>query len=72
MPPCNFHTSDRTAFVHHIAGGAMDHAHSKQLDDICADDIDWMDKITYISEAIAVAERERDGRSSGCQSRGVH
>ena len=37
----------------------MDRAHSEQLDDICADDIDWMDNITYISGAIAVAEREK-------------
>ena len=37
----------------------MDRTHREQLGDICMDDIDWMDNLTYISGAIAVAERER-------------
>ena len=37
----------------------MDRTHAKQLADICMDDIDWMDNLTYVYEAIAVAERER-------------
>ena len=36
----------------------MDRAHREQLGDICVDDMDWMDNVTYISEATAVAERE--------------
>ena len=37
----------------------MDRTHKEELGDICMDDIDWMDNFTYVSEAIAVAERER-------------
>ena len=36
----------------------MDRAHREQLGDICVDDMDWMDNVTYISEATAEAERE--------------
>ena len=42
----------------------MDRTHREQLSDICMDDIDWMDNLTYVSEAIAMAEREREMAAS--------
>ena len=36
----------------------MDSTHREELGDICVDDMEWMDNLTYVSEAIAVAERE--------------
>ena len=57
--PCQFHTSDRTAFLHHVAGGAMDRAHAVELQEICKDDISWMTNLDYVHGALSVAERER-------------
>ena len=57
--PCNFHTSDRTAFLHHVAGGARDRTHAEEIGNICNADLEWMTNLDYVAGAIAVAERER-------------
>ena len=57
--PCHFHTSDRDIFLHHIAGGARDDTHARELAQICKDDISWMTNLDYVYRAMAIAERER-------------
>ena len=56
---CNYHTSDRTAFIHHICGGAMDPTHQEAISSICPNDIANMGRFDYIHGALAVAEQER-------------
>ena len=36
----------------------MDRAHEKDIGDICKNDVDWVDNLTYAHGATYVAERE--------------
>ena len=56
---CNFHTSDRTLFIHHVAGGVADETHRQEIENICTPPISWMSNLDYVHGAIAIAERER-------------
>ena len=38
--PCNFHTNDRSLFIHHVAGGVSDSSHYSALNSICKDTLD--------------------------------
>ena len=57
--PCNFHTSDRTVFLHRVAGSARGRACAEEIGDICSADLEWMTNLDYVAGAIAVAERGR-------------
>ena len=55
----HFHASDRTAFLRHVAVGAMDRAREVELQEMCKDEISWMMYLNYAHGAASVAERER-------------
>ena len=56
---CNFHTENRTFFLHHVAGGLSDDTHRSMIEDICGTDLPWMTRLDYVNGAVSVAERER-------------
>ena len=56
---CNFHTENRTFFLHHVAGGLSDDTHRSMIEDICGTDVPWMTRLDYVNGAVSVAERER-------------
>ena len=45
---CTFHASDRTLFLHHIAGGVRDRTHAYLIRDVCRTDITWMTNLDYV------------------------
>ena len=55
---CYFNSSDRTLFLHHVAGGVSDTTHAKMLKTVCRDDLPWMTRLDYVYGAVAIAERE--------------
>ena len=55
---CRFHTDDRTAFLHHIAGGVSDATHKAEIEKICGHDMPWLTALDYVQAAVAIAERE--------------
>ena len=56
---CNYHTDDRTLFLHHIAGGISDTTHAADIQRICCNDMPWFTPLDYVGGAVALAERER-------------
>ena len=54
---CDFATHDRTLYLHHVCGGVLDDTHAPLLASICPHDYVWMDRMTYVHEAMAVVER---------------
>ena len=57
--PRHLHASDRTAFLHRVARGAVNRARAREMRGICRDDISWMTSLDYVHGAMSVAERER-------------
>ena len=55
---CYYHTEDREEYLHHIAGGVSDETHKDEILDICKPMTPGRTALCYISEAIAVAERD--------------
>ena len=56
---CNYASSNRELFLHHVAGGVSDMAHREMINSICGQDITWMSRLDYVYNAAALAERER-------------
>ena len=45
---CDFHTENRTFFLHHVAGGLSDDTHRTMIEDICGTDVPWMTRLDYV------------------------
>ena len=56
---CNAHFSDRSYFLHHVAGGVSDTTHRKVLEEVCGNNYSFLTPLDYISRAVGQAERER-------------
>ena len=56
---CSFHTNDRELFLHHIAGGARDEKHLKELIAACGVLPTWITYLDLVLETAALKERER-------------
>ena len=55
---CYYYTENREEYLHHIAGGVADETHKDVIDAICKPMTPGRTKLCYISEAIAIAERD--------------
>ena len=55
---CYYYTENREVYLHHIAGGVADETHKDVIDAICKPMTPGRTRLCYISEAIAIAERD--------------